>query len=349
MARGKTYSIERIQHYDPDTGVSYLQLTSFPTPSMHLSYIYMCAHNGFTADSKTLVFTSVRSNHRDSPADLFRVDVDGTNLSQLTERNDVRGVTVAATTRAAYFLDGNTLFKVDLDTLEEQDIAHTEFTLQGWSCLTPDDRWYFVKGTDQDGNMAILRFPTDGSAAERTETDGRWNLYSVDPRGNALFMQSEMEGRRIILLVDFEGRLISRYGYGDRFAHCCPLGKSGLFQACAHLPQHALLLLGPDQGEPSVLVEGPYFWHSCGSEDGEWIIADTNWPNVGLQLACVRTRRFRRLLHPRNSAGHPQCTHGHPLFSPDGRMVAFNSDQTGVGQVCVAEIPDQFREELQRP
>ncbi|MDP6125189.1 MAG: hypothetical protein QGH20_05475 [Candidatus Latescibacteria bacterium] len=93
-------------------------------------------------------------------------------------------------------------------------------------------------------------------------------------------------------------------------------------------------------------MEGPYFWHSSASIDGEWIIADTNWPNEGLVLVCVKTRRFKTLLDPQTSAGHPQWTHPHPFLSPDRRFVAFGSDWTGVAQVYTAGVPAELYEEL---
>lgn len=347
MAKGKAYGIERIRRMDPETGVPYLQLTSFPTISMPLPYVYMSLTNSFTSDSRTIVFSSQRSNHRDAPFDLFRVDVDGANLVQLTERDDIRNILVAGTRRAAFFFEGGGLWSVDLDTFVEEEIAHLDLTIQGWSCLSADDRWCYVRGADQEGGEVLVRIATDGSGVETLHLEIPFRLYSTDPRGKGFYAYDETGDRRILLLVSLDGKVLSRYGCADSFAHCCPLGKSGVFQACAHLPQRAVLTLEEEQGEPQVLVEGPYFWHSSGSLDGKWIVADTNWPNVGLQLVCVGTRRFRTLLHPGNSAGHPQATHAHPQFSPDGRFVLFNSDRTGIAQIYVAEIPDEFRARLE--
>jgi hypothetical protein len=60
----------------------------------------------------------------------------------------------------------------------------------------------------------------------------------------------------------------------------------------------------------------------------------------------VPTGRYRPLCYPRSSQGHPQWTHPHPQFSPDGSMVLFNSDRTGICQIYLAFLPDDLRERV---
>lgn len=348
MAKGQQYSIERVQCVDPHTGTRLLQLTSFPVMSWPLPYFYTNLTNGFSADSRTIVFCSQRANCRDAPFDLFRVGVDGTDLVQLTEREHLGAVVLSGTQRRAYFFEAGTLWSVDIDTCAEQAVLHVPYTLQQWSWgyLSHDDRWYFAKAVDERRRFVLLRMATDGADTEVIHEGEDWNLHSIDPRGQGLFILATEGGRRDLLLTDYGGAVLARYGRSEGFAHSCPLGRSGLFQACAMPPDRAVLLLGPDEGEPHALVEGPYFWHSSGSLDGEWIIADTNWPNEGLQLVCVKTRRFRTLVHPGNSAGHPQTTHAHPQFSPDARFVLFNSDRTGIAQLYIVEVPETLKQQL---
>jgi len=360
MGKGWTYHHERIRWTDPDTDVTGWQLTSFPTVSIHLPYAYSNLYNGFTADSHTLVFKSRRSASRDAPFDLFRVDIDGTDLTQLTERDYLGGVAVSGADRLVYLFEKGILSTLHLETLEESEIAHTGVGLPDWSdrrippghewpwgFLSPDDRWFFTRAMDQQGRPCLIRVATDGSDVATLHVGDDWLPQSIDPAGRGIYIAVRRDGSMDLCLFDFEGRLVNPYGCMDRFAHACPLGDSGWYQACALPPERALLTLQENQGTPGVLAEGPYFWHSSASLDGQWIVADTNWPNEGLQLVCVKTRRFCTLLHPRNSGGHPQSTHAHPKFSPDGRYVAFNSDQTGIGQVYMVEVPEQFKRELE--
>ena len=83
---------------------------------------------------------------------------------------------------------------------------------------------------------------------------------------------------------------------------------------------------------------------SAASLDGQWIVSDTNWPDVGLQLIHVESGRYGTLCLSQSSNANP--SHPHPSFSPDGRWVIYNSDRTGIGQVYVVEVPERLREEL---
>ena len=47
--------------------------------------------------------------------------------------------------------------------------------------------------------------------------------------------------------------------------------------------------------------------------------------------------RTRYLLHPRSSFGRSQHTHPHPFQSPDGNVVLFNSDESGLPQTYAVE------------
>jgi hypothetical protein len=60
----------------------------------------------------------------------------------------------------------------------------------------------------------------------------------------------------------------------------------------------------------------------------------------------IPNKRQELLVHPGNAAGHPQWTHPHPQFSPDGQMVLYNSDVTGICQIDLAHMPDEMRDRL---
>ena len=99
----------------------------------------------------------------------------------------------------------------------------------------------------------------------------------------------------------------------------------------------------------TIVAEGPYFWHSGASDDGEWIVADSNWPDEGLWLINVATKQRERLCFSFASQGHPQTTHPHPNLSDDGSMAVFASDRTGITQVYVAYLPEEMRDRLATP
>jgi oligogalacturonide lyase len=89
------------------------------------------------------------------------------------------------------------------------------------------------------------------------------------------------------------------------------------------------------------------------------MVADTNFPDIGLQLFDPRDGDGTAvtLCHPGSSnvGAHwngpfpyeqgpievyaPQHTHPHPSFSPDSRQIVFTSDRTGYSQVYEVEVP----------
>ena len=123
------------------------------------------------------------------------------------------------------------------------------------------------------------------------------------------------------------------------------LGRTSSVQGCGKWGNNSVTLLS-ETDQRRVVCEGPYFWHSGASFDGEWIVSDTNWPDEGLHLIHVPTGHFRFLCRPEASQDHSQFGHPHPALSQDGRIAIFASDRTGVTQVYAAHIPDTFRDEV---
>ena len=89
------------------------------------------------------------------------------------------------------------------------------------------------------------------------------------------------------------------------------------------------------------------------------MVADTNFPDIGVQLCDPRdgVGAATTLCFPgaTNMGAHwagpfpydngpievyaPQHTHPHPTFSPDNRFVIFTSDRTGFAQIYEASVP----------
>ena len=111
-------------------------------------------------------------------------------------------------------------------------------------------------------------------------------------------------------------------------------------------PAMALDVAAPGDADARVLCHGAGFWHVGVDASGEWAIADTNWPDVGLQLVHVPSGRFRTLCHTGASGGHPQWTHAHPCLAPNADYALYTSDRTGFQQVYKAEITAEVRNAL---
>jgi len=342
LAKGQTIN-ERVRFEDAETGVQGWQLTSFPAHSVHFGY----AQNSFTPDCKTILIRSQRAAARDAPWDLFRADVDGLNLTQLTDTDDVRGAVLGPDGAAAYFARGPTLWRVWLDDCREDEVARCDGMREvtaGDAHLSHDGAYYFARGLDANGEAAVVRFALDGSDARVIRRGASAGLNCIDPGGFGVAAVVVRKGREAYVTYDYDGAGECYFGPND-FAHSSWLSGTGKIQGCARWPDRAILLMARDE-EPRPLVEGHYFWHSGSSRDGKWIVADTNWPNEGLWLISVEGRRAATLCRTPNTAGHPQWGHPHPAFSPDGAFVVFDSDPHGVGRVFVVGVPDGIKEQL---
>ncbi|OHB79120.1 MAG: hypothetical protein A2W31_11725 [Planctomycetes bacterium RBG_16_64_10] len=361
---------ERIQRIDPQTGIRVIQITSYPSPAAHFHYDWP----SITPDNRRVVFFCQRYVGRGAPWDLFRCDTDGLNLFQLTRRgahDEVGGY--YGRPSAVLSLDGTTIYvvwnkllcAVDVETgkidelLPLQDVCPREsqvtrialasagrllfigyggpaqgavrvdlatakfdrIDLQGqlFGCLQAEPRLVVQRGTVQWGTVA----GTDGTRSV-THVGSELSLWNTDQDGG--------NGRFICPSI---------------FAHATLLGKTSMVQGCARQPDHCIWLVEREGVEPKKLVEGPYFWHSGASFDGQWILADTDSPDQGLQLVHAPTGHFRTLCYAGATQDHVEFGHPHPALSQDGRVAVFRSDRTHASQVYVAHITDEFRERVQ--
>ena len=118
-------------------------------------------------------------------------------------------------------------------------------------------------------------------------------------------------------------------------------------------------LLDPHTGEVRIIGAGNWWpdateadiwrrnwWHSAGSDDGRWVVADN--PHGDIVLFEGSTTRPRLL-----TAGHRIYgggSHPHPGWDRTGRQVIFASHKLGdQARVCIATIPKKWQEENTTP
>ena len=373
---------ERIQRIDPETGIKVIQITSYPTQSVHLDY----AWPSVTPDNSRVFFYSQRSASRTAPWDLFRCDTDGLNLFQLTEHVPNGGVPgQVGAPQVMTALDGlslfvswpgeEILFRVDAETGEMEELCDLKpYVPEGYllaavrPSFAPDEMLMNVRSYRHgDASIYRLNLRTGGvdlilenASLQGVFYDARrlWVLKNFMQLGTT----TTADGTRIytntspremeIYSTDDDGG-DQRHMCGMIFGHSTSLGRKNAIQGTGRPPERCIWIVEAGR-EPRALTRGPYFWHSGASFDGEWIISDTNWPDEGLYLINVATGRHRLLCHARATQEHTQYSHTHPTLSQDGRVAVFGSDRSGVYQVYVAHIPDDFREsviagELDRP
>jgi len=361
------FASERIQLTDPLTGIKVIQITSYPTPSVHLMYDWP----SITPDNERVVFLSQRWTQRSAPWDLYRCDTDGLGLFQLTERDEkaghpsvvmsLDGKTVYAVWREEYLL-----CTVDVETgattelMDLRPYCPEEHVLSGIRIGGMGRRLFvsFLSYTKGGGRSLGI----DLESGKLTQYEGDMGIMACDQSSNRLIVvrnyqklgtKKAANGSRVLMnanpepmtlwSIDEERGDEQYIATVDMFGHSTMLGRTNKIQGTGQ-PPHRCIWIAEAGKEPYKLVEGPYFWHSGASFDGEWILSDTNWPDEGLQLIHVPTRHFRTLCHAHARQEHSQFGHPHPALSQDGRVAVFNSDRTGVAQVYLAHITEEFRE-----
>jgi len=357
---------ERDQRVDPKTGIRVIQVTSYPLPHAPFTYDWP----SITPDNQRVVFFGQRYASRNAPWDLFRCDTDGLGLRQLTQRSEraeedgYYGCPTSILSldgRTIYTVWGKLLCAVDVETGKIDEITNLEH-------VCPEG-YLFRASFSSKGELFIgcigeapgaVRVNLETAKADRVDIQGDlMGCFQAEPR--LLVQRGKVqwtavdgpEGIRTVVHKGAELSLWSTDEDGRHARHICPvmfahmtlLGKTSMLQGCGKRPNKCLWVVEEGK-EPRKLVQGPYFWHSGASYDGEWIIADTNTPDEGLQLAHVPTAHFRTLCHAEATQDHYNFGHPHPALSQDGRVAVFRSDRTHIPQIYIAHITEEFRESV---
>lgn len=341
MSKFKIYDCERAILRDARSGVRIIRLTTGPCISMNL-YFEMCS---FTSDDQYVVFLSQRWAGRDASFDLFRARTDGLELVQLTECDDLNGIVVSPATNRVFYLSNGELQAVDLFSLKEEKIARVpgRLAVQTHSLASIDFKGeqYFASCLDENGVASLIRvhIPT-GEVAILYQSQKQGHIH-VNPAGDTLFFIDYQTSGSKFFLIQPNGSGLRPYPF-EQFAHHSWLGETGKMQGALLPPGQALVTFREGDTKPEVLTAGRYYWHSGCSRDGNWIVADTNWPQEGIFLVHIPGKTVTYVCNPMSTPSHPQWTHPHPSFSPGMKYILFNSDTTGVGQVYLAELTEAF-------
>ena len=341
MGKHTEYGPERALFRDARSGLKIIRLTHGPAISQNL-YFEMCS---FTSDDRFVVFASQRYAGRDAPMDLFRCSTDGLVLQQLTELDDLAGVVVSHATDEVFFQSGRQLWKKNILTLEETVVA----SLPGERCqpsyslgsIDRAGRLYFSNAKMGEERAQLFKVNTTSGELTVLHEGRLQNHIHVDPTGRHLHFNDYGANGWAPHLIDTDGTNLREYRF-RRFAHHTWFGEEGRMQGTLLTPGQGIVLWTEGQEEPEEVASGRYYWHSGCSQDAQWIVSDTNWPKEGLYLIHVPSGVVTYICDPRSSCTHPQWTHPHPSFSPNMKFVLFNSDMTGVGQVYLAVLTDEF-------
>ena len=337
MPKGTRYASETAEFIDPITGALTLQLTSNPTTSENLYFENMC----FTPDGGTLIFKSRRTSERGAPYDLYRVGTDGKNLIQLTDCDDLSNAALSLDGTRVFYTATDELRCVNIDDFSEEVIAHFDGARNIHGPSIGGD-YVFARAEFGNAPTQAFRVREDGTGLDIFAESRRIIHVTASRTGNRVCWTTfNDDNTQVFMNVARGDGSDARLWCEDRWAHASWVGGLDRMQGTLLPPGHGLTWASPDDETPQEIAAGPYFWHSSASLDGEWIIADTNWPDIGLQLVHVESGRYLTLCLSQASAAHP-----HPSFNHDGSWVVYNSDRTGICQVYIVQIPEYLKEEL---
>ena len=346
--------IERTVRYDEQTGTRVIQLTTFPL----IHYHQYCYGQWITSDAETTLFFGYRDRTRDSAVDLWRVDRDGSDIVKVADGAGWSAISPDG--RTVYFGRGGSIWRVPLKEpgAEEELFRDPDASGMLVSAVSTDGRYVFAQGqyppgTGDDGRgFQVIRLDLADGRSEavcRTKRLMHLQLHPMPDGAPRLLANIQPPGEDLgIWTFSFDGDDFLPVRFPRTTNHFASLGPTNRIVCTAYHPGKAIDVTAPGDAEPSVLAEGVGFWHPTCDASGEWVAADTNWPDVGLQLVHAPTGRYRTLCYPGASGGGPQWTHAHPRLAPDASYVVFDSDRTGICHVYLADITDEIRNELRR-
>lgn len=362
MARGDVFPASTRVVPDARTGVPVRQVTDHPSIHHHPFFIVPAYDDA----QQWLFFVS----HRSGSPNVYAERLDRREVVQLTERDDLDEWSVHPSHdgRYVYYTAGGAGYRTSLDSLTEDELIRLPEVERrrvggvagemGTTALSRDDRWWAVH-YKEGAQKALTVIDTQTGQHDvilRRETIGHLQFCPDD--ANLLAYAGPHTSRLWIIERDGSNH---RSLYEPRpmqwLTHEIWIpGRREL--AVVDWP-HGVFALAVDTGAVRH-VASFNAWHIAIDRPGQRLVADTNFPDVGIQI-CDRLdgeAEPHTLCHPEatNAGSHwrgpfpyahgpikvyaPQHTHPHPSFSPDGRRVVFTSDRSGQAQVYEALLDE---------
>lgn len=344
MAKGRNYGSERRLFEDEETGAKIVRVSGFPTINHHVYMHSRC----FTCDSRDVVFYSYRQMGRDSPRDIFAASVDGMNLRQLTNGQGAGWMNCSPVDRSVFYSCGDTLRKVDVDGFEEKTVARSPPGLSfGIFSISGDGKKVLSESNVKGEGILFAVDLVRESVEEVYRHPGVVGHLQVEPASSrwAMFTDahpSKPVGRIWCIRLDgTDPRMIYDGSHGKPSHLVWWPGQDAAVSTLQH-PDPGIIRIGLD-GKVDMITDAQFFWHAGASLDGTMLCSDTFVPDTGMYLVNPNNGANTRLCYPRSNEAHPQWTHPHPSWSPDGKMVVFTSDREGLPHVFVVRVPDDLR------
>ena len=366
MAPGSVFPSESRRFTDSATGARLRQVTDHPSIHHH-PFFFVPAYDDVIA---RLIFIS----HRSGRPEIYAEDRDSGKLVQLTEREGIGEYSIYPSHggRFVYFTAGASGYRVHTETQREEQLVDLGAIrlresgmvadAMGTTALSFDDRYWALRfSADNCANLAVVDTGS-GDTDIILERDSIAHLMFCPDDSNLLYYAGPLKDRVWVINRDGSGnRRLYQRAPGEWITHevWIPGTKELAF---VDWPRGIRCIHAETGAERRVTSFNA--WHAICNRKGTMMVADTNFPDIGIQLfnPLDSIGEPITLCHPgaSNEGAHwngpfpyedgpikvyaPQHTHPHPSFSPDGKRVVFTSDRTGHAQVYEAEIPEHILE-----
>ncbi len=371
MAPGSVFPSESRSFTDAATGALIRQVTDQPSIH-HQPFFFVPAYDDAMA---RLVFVS----HRSGRPEIYAEDRASGRLAQLTERAGLAEYSIYPSHdgRYVYYTAGAGGYRVNTETQREErlvDFSQLGDTrlrergmvadAMGTTALSFDDRYWVLRfSIGERAHLAVIDTGS-GDCDIILERDTIAHLMFCPDDNNLLYYAGPLKDRVWIINRDGSGnRRLYQRAPGEWITHEVWLPERREL-AFVDWPK-GIRAINVDSGAER-RVSSFNAWHAICNCDGTLMVADTNFPDVGIQLfnPLDGIGEPVTLCRPgaSNQGAHwggpfpyedgpikvnaPQHTHPHPSFSPDSRRVVFTSDKSGWAQVYEAEIPEDLLERL---
>ena len=373
MRRGSLYPSEARSFQDERTGASIRQVTDQASIHHHPFFIVPAYDDAMAR----LIFVS----HRSGRPEIFAEERSSGKLVQLTERASIAEYSIYPSHdgRYVYFTAGTGGYRVHTETQREEQLVDLgdlgEILLResgmvadamGTTALSFDDRYWALRfSIGESAHLAVI--DTDnGDCDVILKRDTIAHLMFCPDDNNLLYYAGPLKDRVWVINRDgSENRRLYQRAAGEWITHEVWLpGTREL--AFVDWPR-GIRAINVDSGAER-RVASFNAWHAIGNRDGSLMVADTNFPDIGIQLFNPRNGIGEPLTlcyaGASNEGAHwggpfpyeagpikvyaPQHTHPHPSFSPDSRRVVYTSDCSGYAQVYEVTIPAHLLDSMQK-
>jgi oligogalacturonide lyase len=366
MGRGAHYKSEARELVDPACGRRVRQVTRHPSIHHH-PFFFVPAYD---RAMKKLIFVSYRTGR----PQIFFEDRASGDLVQATDRDDLADWSISPSADGCYvyFTAASSAWRVDLDTLEEEQLADFGAVemrekgmvgaAMGTTALSASGRFWAVPVKTGRSTRFVLIDTQAKTSTEFLERDTIGHPQFCPDDDDLILYAGPLTDR--VWITDRSGARNRRlYAREDRMQWITHEVWVPGRRAVAFVDwPRGTRLIDVETGAVDWITRFPA-WHAAPDVTGERFVCDTTFPDRGLHIFAVNGPADGKPTHSlclseaTNEGVHwggsfpyndgpldveaRQHTHPHPRFAPDNSRVVFTSDRSGHAQLYEVMLEDE--------